>query len=402
MKKWIALVLALALCLGLAACGAETPEAPRHTTEPVHKIGVIVYNTGDEEVISFREYLQGYIESNFEMVKFIYSDSIQSGEQELEFIRKACDDGVEGFMSFLSHDLQAEVALCEQNRAYYLLASGTVADEEFDAVASNPWFLGMFGPGRAFEFQAGGDMARFFAEQDFGSRYFILSGGAAMGNEMHYQRTLGILNAFAAHYGISYAQSREDLAKVSEPTTVTVDGLSVTICPGYVSRENYLETAKNAYAEGTYDAVLSVLPPAGMADVIGKTPLGVVDAFHTRNLQLFNDGTLRYCIGKYSSMVGPAFALMLNALTGHAEEFRYNGKAVRVTQVFWVSDSYDDYVAKYALATSATRNAYSFEDLSRVITLYNPDADLNELVALAEACSFFAVEARRSVRPGNS
>ena len=128
MKKLIALILATALCLGLAACGAAKPEAPRHTTEPVHKIGVIVYNTGDEEVISFREYLQGYIEDNFEMVRFIYSDSIQNAEQELAFIQKACDDGVEGFMSFLSHDLRAEVALCEKNQAYYMLASGTVAD----------------------------------------------------------------------------------------------------------------------------------------------------------------------------------------------------------------------------------------------------------------------------------
>ncbi len=401
-RRLIAAILALVLCLGLAACGAAKTEAPKYTTEPVHKIGVIVYNTGDNEVIAFREYLQGYIESNFEMVQFIYSDSVRSGEEELDFIRKACGDGVEGFLSFVSYDLAAEVALCEENRVYYLMAAGTVADEAFDAVASNPWFLGMFGPGRAFEFQAGADLARWFAEQGFGDRYFVLSGGAPMGNEMHYQRTLGILNALAVAYGVSFDRSREELAKSDAPITLTADGLTVTICPGYVSRENYLETAKNAYAEGTYDAVLSVLPPAGMADVIGKTPLGVVDAFHTRNLQLFNDGTLRYCIGKYSSMVGPAFALMLNALTGHAEEFRYNGKAVRVTQVFWVSDSYDDYVAKYALATSATRNAYSFEDLSRVITLYNPDADLNELVALAEACSFFAVEARRSVRPGNS
>ena len=75
-KKAIALILALALCLAVAACGsASQPAAPRYTSEPVHKIGVIVYNTGDEEVIGFREYLQGYIESNFQMVQFVYSGS---------------------------------------------------------------------------------------------------------------------------------------------------------------------------------------------------------------------------------------------------------------------------------------------------------------------------------------
>ena len=75
-KKWIALVLALVLCLGLIACGSN--DAPQET----HKIGVIVYNLGDEEVIGIREYLQGYIQKNFEMVEFIYSDSIRSAEQD--------------------------------------------------------------------------------------------------------------------------------------------------------------------------------------------------------------------------------------------------------------------------------------------------------------------------------
>ena len=257
----------------------------------------------------------------------------------------------------------------------------------------------MFGPGQPFEFQAGADLARFFIRERTGNRYFVLSGGAAMGNEMHYQRTLGILDTFASAYGIAFPMPREELAKVSEPTTVELEKLTVTICPGYVSRANFLETAKQAFAAGSYDAVLSVLPPVEMAAAIGNTPLGVVDAYHTRNLQLFTNGPLQFVVGKYSSMVGPAFALMLNAVTGYAKDFRAEGRAVRVTQGFWTSESEEDYVAKYTLSSSAAKNAYNFDDLSRVIRIYNPDADLAELVALAEACSFFAVEARRSIRP---
>ncbi|MBR4692700.1 MAG: hypothetical protein IKP17_08070 [Oscillospiraceae bacterium] len=399
MKKLTAALLLLALCLSLAACtGGETsdvPNKPVPTDSTLHKIGVIVYNTGDEEVIGFREYLQGYIESNFEMVQFLYSDSIQNEEQELAFIQSACDQGAEGFLSFLSQDLRAEVALCEQNSAYYLLASGTVADEDFDAVADNPWFLGMFGPGQPFEFQAGADMARYFLREKTGSRYFILSGGAAMGNEMHYQRTLGILDALSNAYGVNFVQSRQELAGTAEPLTLSLDKLTVTICPGYVSREEYLETAKETFLAGTYDAVLSVLPPADFVSAIGKTPLGVVDSYNTRNLQLSTDGMLKFVVGKYSSLVGPAFALMLNAVTGYAADFRDKGRAIQVVQGFWTSDSQEDYVEKYTLSTSAAMNAYNFDDLSRVVRIYNPDANLNELVALAEACSYRAVQARR-------
>ncbi len=399
MKKLTALILALALCLSLAACGpAPDPGAGTGDTR-VHKLGVIVYNTGDEEVIGFREYLQGYIEDNFEMVKFVYSDSISSLEEELDFIRNACSQGVEGFLSFLTYDLKAEVALCEENQAYYLLASGTVSGEDFDAVAENPWFLGAFGPGQPFEFQAGADMARFFLKEKAGSRYFVLSGGGFLGNEMHYQRTLGILDTLAHAYGVTFPLSRTELAMAEKPVTVETDKVTVTLTPGYIVFDEYREAAAEAFRSGTYDAVLSVLPPEEMVPVIGRTPLGVVDSYNTRNLQLFTSGPLKFVVGKYSSMVGPAFALLLNAVTGFGEDFRDKGKAIQVTQGFWLSESEEDYDEKYALSASASMNAYNFDDLSRVIRIFNPNANLNELVALAEACSYRAVQARRSERP---
>ena len=388
MKRLLAVVLIVALCLGFSAFAEDE----------VHRIGVIVYNTADEEVLGFREYLKGYIESNFEMVKFVYSGSITSEEQEQAFIRAACADGVEGFMSFVSYDLPAEVGLCAENSAYYLLASGTVSAEDFEAVEDSPWFLGAFGPGRPFEFQAGADMARYFIREKTGTRYFVLSGGAALGNEMHYQRTLGILDTLSSAYGATFDAPRADIASAEEPITVSTGRVSVTICPGYVSREPFFDLAKQAFLAGDYDAVLSVLPPAEMVSVIGRTPLGVVDSYNTRNLQLVTDGVLRFVVGKYSSIVGPAFALMLNAVTGYADEFREDGKAIQVIQGFWVSDSAEDYSEKYALSNSAAMNAYNFDDLARVIKLYNPDADLNTLCALAEACSYRAVQARRGTR----
>ena len=91
----------------------------------------------------------------------------------------------------------------------------------------------------------------------------------------------------------------------------------------------------------------------------------------------------------------PAFALMLNAVTGYGDEFRENGRALKATQGLWVSESYDDYLEKYTLSVSAAMNAYNFEDLSKIIKIYNKDASVSELIALAEACSYNAVLARR-------
>ena len=390
-KKAIALLLALVMCLSLVGCSGSGAAA----TEDHYKIGVIVYNTGDEEVIGFREYLKGYIEKNFEMVEFVYSDSIRTPEQEMAFIQNACDNGVKGFMSFRTFDLKAEVELCEKNEAFYMLASGTVDDEEFDAVADSPWFLGMFGPGIELEYRAGLDMAKHFAREHTGSRYLILSGGAGAGNDMHYQRTLGMLNGFTTLTGVTFGRPAEELAAATEPVTVNAGRFSVTIVPGYMSVEESRKAAIDVYKADSYDVVMSTLNAGEFTDALNGSEFGMVDSYNTRNLQLFVNGKLHYLVGKYSSSVGPAFALMLNALTGYGEDFRDDGRAIKVAQSFWISDNMQDYTDKYALSVSEAMNAYNFADLSQVCRIYNPDANLIQLIALAQANSYEQVLVRR-------
>ena len=55
MKRLSALILIMILLIG-TVCMAET-DAPQP-----HKIGVLGYRITDEEVLSFREYLENYIE----------------------------------------------------------------------------------------------------------------------------------------------------------------------------------------------------------------------------------------------------------------------------------------------------------------------------------------------------
>ena len=101
-------------------------------------------------------------------------------------------------------------------------------------------------------------------------------------------------------------------------------------------------------------------------------------------------------MGKYSSGVGPAFALMFNALTGYAEDFRNEGKAIKAEQSFWVSENEEDFQTKFALSQSETMNAYNFGDPSLVCKAFNRNADLVHLIALAQASSYDSVLARRS------
>ncbi len=391
MKKMIAALLALVLVLGLCACAA-----PSDGKAPVkHKIGVAVYNLSDSQVMAFRDYLENYIAASFEDVEFIYSMSIRSQEEMAAFLQSCVDSGVEGILNCNSYDLEREVALCAEKGVYMLCPSSTVAPEIFSKVAENPYFLGYFGPGTEMEYAVGYDMGRFFASQGYGDSYFILSGGASMGNAMHENRTVGILDALQESYGVVFEQSSRELAVCSHPVSVSEGNLTVHLYSGYLGIPEVCEGAKAYYAAKPCESILGVIPVGELSEAIGAGHLGVIDCYSEENARLFDAGKLSYVCGKFSSIIGPAFAAMYNAVTGHADAFRDNGKAFQIQQGFWTSAGRDDYYAKFSLSSGIALNAYSVEDLMGVIAEHNPDATLSDLQSLAAACDFTAATERR-------
>lgn len=417
MKKILSLLLALSMVFSLAACGgkqqSDTPavpsqsEAETEAQETVaagtglvkHKIGALVYSITDDQVISFRRYLEDYIASCFEEVEFVYSQTITTPEQEMEYINQFAEAGVEGVLAFNSYDMKAEVELCAEKGMYYMRPAASVSDAEFAAVADNPYFVGVVGPGSEMEYQCGADMAEFFVKQNYGNEYFILSGGMPMHIEMHTQRTMGILDTLQKAYGVTFNQADLDAAASSmEPVHMEAGDLKVCLCPGFMDSEAFLAPALEEFKEDQYQNVLSVIPVDEMVTVIkpAGAKIGVIDNYSERNLQLFNEGVEVYCVGKYNSIIGPSFAAMYNAITGNGDKFREDGKAFSVTQGFWISDSKEDYAEKYALSAGIALNAYNYQDLADVMTVYNADANLDDLKALAGAYSFADALARRA------
>ena len=59
MKKIATLLPALIIVLAIASCGHKNEQ------QPIHKIGVIVYDLKDEQVQAFRQYMEGYLGKNF-------------------------------------------------------------------------------------------------------------------------------------------------------------------------------------------------------------------------------------------------------------------------------------------------------------------------------------------------
>ena len=392
-RRVVTVILSFALLLASVSCLAADAYASGNDVE--HTIAVLVYDFTDDEVVSFRKYLQDYLGEIFN-VRFVYSASISSGEEALAFIQDAADYGAEGIMSFNTYDLEAEVALSAENHMYFMLASGTVSDKAFASVEDNPYFVGVIGPGSFIEYKAGSDMAKFFLEKNFTDEYFVLSGGGGLGNEMHRLRTEGILDTLQNAYGVHFDISSHDAAVSLEPLHLTAGDLTVHISPGYFRFDEYLEMAKEEYASHPCQVVMSVLPAVKLSDTLRGAHVGVVDCYSESNLRLFTEGQLDYVCGKYSSIIGPSFAAMYNAITGNAELMRPYKKAFHITQGFWSSRDKEDYTDKYALANSIEMNAYNYADLQTVMLPYNPEATFDDLKELAEHYTYRDALERRT------
>ena len=388
-KKIIALLLALTMMLAMTSCAQKTEER-----EHIHKIGVIVYDLKDEQVQAFREYMEGYLGENFSDVDFLYSAGVTTDVEEMEFLNNAIAAGVEGIIAFNSFDLEKEVSFCASHGVYYLRPSSTTDPEDFAKVEDNPYFLGYFGPGNEMEYQAGYDMAAYFAKEQITDNYLLLSGGAGT-NVMHEQRAEGMLDALQEAYGVQFDQSSTELASASEPVSVEAGNLKVTVFPGYIGVPDVGQQAVAEFEKDQAGVVMSTIPVQAIADSLGNASLGTVDCYTETNGKLFKNGNLKYLCGKYESIIGPAFAAMYNAVTGYSEDFREDGKAFAIQQGFWTSTDYQDFQEKYELSSGITLNAYSYEDLLEVCKAHNPNATLDDLKELAGAWDFDSAVQRR-------
>lgn len=417
MKKIIALLLAACMLLGMVACSKKEETAPKDEVQEtaaelgnkeqeqaeasglsLHKIGVATYDINDAQIRMFKNYLDGYIKECFPDVTFLYSESISSGEGMMNFLQICADNDVEGIMLFYTNDLKEELDFCAEHGMYVVRGSGNVADEVFQEVADNPYFLGEIGPGAELEIQAAEDMVSAMSASGDEKNFVVLSGGAIMGNEMHRLRTVAFLNKLEEIYGMSLEKTPEELALVSETTVIEFGNQKIAICPGYMEIPQYQEAAEAVIAGGEYSDVLATIPVTPLMDALNSVEItcGSTDCFSEDNYFGFKKGKISYIAGKYESEIGPAFAALYNAVTGHAEDFRDNGRAFRLQQGFWTAADSEEYDVRYALASGAVINAYNYDDLYSVVKELNPDATFAAFKTLVDSWTYEDCLARRS------
>lgn len=399
----ISLIFLLVLVSGFSVQAEENG-----TDVQTFKIGVAVYSQDSQEMMMFMNYYRDYIEAGFQ-VQFYFSDAITTPEEEAAFLSALKEEGAQGMISFCGYDLPGIVAACEENEMYYVLGSGVVSDEDYEAVKENPWFLGSVGPNPDSLYEAGCDMAEYFLEKDAKS-FVIMTGGAGKGNTSHAARVKGMLETLEEKAGLVLGEDAETLARTGENTSLSSeDGtISVILCPDYTEGGNGLENLQAAFAEENCDVLMSAFHASTYLDKIAEKEeaqgsnimVGAIDSFTEANFEAvkekdaFGNPSIDYVQGKYGSMAGPAFAMLYNAMSGYPQTNTPDGSAVRLYQEFWRATSREEYIELYGYTTGIYENAYSCENLMQVMKVFNEDASPEKLKELTEACTVEDVKAR--------
>lgn len=309
------------------------------------KIGVLVADVSGEEALGFRSYYENYIADNYN-VEFSYTDALESAEAEKAAIEKFAAQGYEAVISLSSSDRAMQIETCEELGVYYAIASGVLDESQYDNYKGNQYFVGQVGPSNQTEYEAGQEMGAYFKEQ--GVKKVALY-GAFIPNPMHVYRTAGVIVGLGDTYG--GASDMDAIAgQIFQDQSV-----DLTKVAGDVEIAAYLQ----GYGDTTTDELNAAIQKepevfisVGMATTFFAQPLneaGIafsdIDSFTEMNSSSIKDGKLVYLAGKYSSSIGPVFALVMNAVNGNVIRDP-EGNAVSFSQGYLVAtdgEAFDQY-----------------------------------------------------------
>lgn len=371
MKKLAGLGLVAAMSLStLAGCGnsgnaAGDTSAKESKKQSDVKIGVLVQDVSGEEALGFRAYYEDYIADQYG-VTFTYTDELTDAASEKSAIEKFASQGYQGVISFSSNDRALQIETCESNQIYYAVAAGMLDDDQYEQYKGNEYFLGQVGPSMETEYQAGVDMGKFFADKGIKT---VAMYGAFIPNPMHVYRVAGVLSGL----GLSYDGSTDEAEVVGkifadqgvDPSKVSGDIEMVAYLQGYGDTTT---DEINAAIQAAPDAFISV----GMATTFFTQQLNAagiefsdIDSFTKSNGEAITSGKLVYLAGKYSSSVGPAFALIMNAINGNIVRDA-DGNAVSISQNYQVATDEATFDEFYKI-DNGDNPIYNKETLDKII-----------------------------------
>lgn len=378
LKKAVLAAVILAVFSGAAAFSQAKYAADGRYPATKIKIGVETFDPSDGGYMSVQSYLQSLAKTLFN-VEFIFSEKIDSAEQELQFIENCAAAGAKGILAYYNVSKGQAVAKAAELKMFYW---GTAEEKDiYDQYKTNPYYLGSVVLGNGDHDGMYGVTKALLAKGK--TKFVYANGGADFGITMFVNRKQGFLDAV-----------NEAKAKGAK--------ISVVEVPGFPNESWF--AAQGAALAGDIDAVVSSFGPeiwiqpitaAGKAKTVtvgafGSIAPSTVDLFKG----MFASGLFSAIAAEPSERFGIAVAMIVNAADGNGAALRKNGEATRDAEALWVITNAQDLSKVMDFELGNGRAQYS-KDLMKLVKKINPAAGNAAILELIKGFSLEAIKARK-------
>jgi len=362
------------------AAPTEAPAAAAQLTAdgryPLNTIKICVetFDPADAGYMGVQDYFK-FLSENVFNVEFIYSEKIESAEQELQFIENCGAAGAKGFVAYYNVSKGQAVAKAAELEMYYW----GIAEEKdvYEEYKANPYYLGSVINGN-------GDYDGMYAVtkallESGRTKFVYANGGADFGVAMFIDRRNGFMAAI-------------DEAKAAGAT------ITVNEVPGFPNEAWF--AAQGAALAGDLDVVVSSFGPEIWIQPIsagGKAEsvtIGSFGAISPSSVDLYKQ---MYAGGLFSAIAtepterfGIGIAQIVNAVDGNADALKDNGVATNAAQSLWIVTSPEAYDKVSGFEMGDGRAQYS-KGLVNLVKNLNPDASYTTLLDLIKAYELDAI-----------
>lgn len=382
MKKFLALILALAMVLSLVACGSAPADDGAATDEPI-KIGFVNYDPTAEQYLVLDSYFEYLKETyNFEIMA---SEALNSAEGELAFIDACAAAGCKAVFGYYNVSNEQALLKCAEYGMYYFGQGANKAITENPELMKNEYYLGSFYVGPA-DYNYG--YACIEALVEAGCKKIAgVSGGKNFGVQMFIDRWQGAMDAIA-----DYQAKGVDVELVYEVAGFPgTDG-------GFEAGQT--EVLSMEGVDGLFSTLTALMWIKPMQDAGKFGQIKVAAAGETMSegaIGMFGAGFYVGTATEIIDVFGMAIPLVLNAVNGTPIR-EADGTAPLIDSGWWKVSNVEEagYYGSVQGGEDGKSWVFSAEDLADLLVVNNPDVTVADYEALYTAVTAAEIQARHA------
>lgn len=387
-------VMAGVSLLGIAACGSKSKV----------KIGVLIFNATDTEMLAFRGYLEKYIKEEYPEIDWAFINPGTAAESAIANVEDLVSQGCKGIIGFT--DTVEVVSKANDSGVHYIKAAGQTKAVIHNEIKNFEYYVGSIGPSLEIEEEKiGYEMMKHFIDSpaNGGKGYTkVLINGVLiqLGSIMHTTRYNGMKRALKEIAGVEISAGTPGAPMGT--VTANPKDLTVILLEGYPGlTEGFAENASTIIKNAARDGLQAIASNAGGVEALGgillnnnltsTVDLATVSAFTPNYKTAFDNGTLDYLVGKFASSMGPAVVALINSINGNGHRTA-NGEAFKLDQPYWIARSKAEFDEQYA-NDQPSSPAYTKALLDKFIVSSNNKVSFDEFAAFVKASSYAEIQA---------